>query len=453
MIRTTITAHIPAASLKELTFQINDRSLGGLALQRQHNYVMTGNRRVQMVTGIVTDRRRTNAIAEDKHQLRLWEQCFRELQTSGLTVFPSVAERDNLRCDFLTLIDDTRLICYTTPRFGLYLSRAGRLFRVQPIEMPAGVPRFFGLDIYSFDVEAADNILVLAPEFVDLFDAKELIETFSALRQVPTVMSKLSDLAETYGEGLVKPWLAFQIQRTQEDQQTTAGQPSARRNFPANLPKSKVVRLENGNIFIPVKAAAPEPPKRKSDRIHLVEPEPSQIQLESRQGFYPSGRRTLAASERSATRFDRLKTKDMKSLGREGTSFLKRLVNLFPGQKLLSRLVFLVLVSLLILLLVLGGKAILSRATANDGAPTESVLIMNPEQSGNRVSPPTDYEIEWLVDASSLTVYSEGGGGRVLGTVMRGETIWKLSEPENDWVLVRLEDGRTGYVYAAMVGN
>jgi len=63
MIRTTITAHIPSASLKELTFQINDRSLGGLALQRQHNYVMTGNRRVQMVTGIMTDRKRPNAIA------------------------------------------------------------------------------------------------------------------------------------------------------------------------------------------------------------------------------------------------------------------------------------------------------------------------------------------------------------------------------------------------------
>ena len=70
MIRTTITAHIPAASLKELTFQINDRNLGALALQRQQNYVMTGNRRVQMVTGLLTDRKRPSAVAEDKHQLR-----------------------------------------------------------------------------------------------------------------------------------------------------------------------------------------------------------------------------------------------------------------------------------------------------------------------------------------------------------------------------------------------
>lgn len=453
MIRTTITAHIPSASLKELTFQINDRSLGGLALQRQHNYVMTGNRRVQMVTGIMTDRKRPNAIAEDKHQLRLWESCFRELQTGGLAVFPSAAEREHLRADFLILIDEARFVCYTAPRFGLYLNRAGRLFRVQPIDMPAGAPRFFGLDLYSFDIEAGDNVLVLAPEFVDLFDAGELIETFSALRQVSTVMAKLSDLAETYGEGLVKPWLAFHIQRTQEDQSTDGLGLKSKRQFPGNLPKSKVVRLENGNIFIPVKAAPPEPKQKPSDKIHLVEPEPTQIRLESKNGSYPSGSRTLAESERGTTRLDRLKTKDMASFGRDGGGLVKRLMNLFPGQVLLSRIVFFALLLLLLLLVAAGGRALIARNRRQTAPTAPTVLVVTPESGESVVTLSTDYEIEWEVDVNSLTVYHEGGGGRLLGTVKRGDLIWKLSEPVDGWVLIRLEDGRIGYVYAAMVGH
>lgn len=451
MIRATITAHIPTASVKELTFQINDRSLGGLALQRQQSFVMTGNRRVQMVSGLLTDRKRPNAIAEDRYQLRQWEAGFRELQTSGLSVFPAVVERENLRADFLVLIDETRFICYTTPRFGIYLHRAKRLFRVQPIEPPAGVPHFFGLDLYTFEVDADDNIMILSPEFVDLFDAGELIDTFGALRQVSTVMTKLSDLAETYGEGLVKPWLAFHIQRLSDD---SSGLPlRSHKSFPGKLEKSKVVRLENGNMLIPVKAAPPVEKPQQTDRIHLIEPEPQQIHLESKNGFYPSGSRTMESSEKNTSRLDRLKTKDMASFGASGNRLLHHLMNLVPNNKFLSRLLFFGLILIVILLLVLGGKTLLA-SRGGDTEPTGTSLIESPfDEEGERSTLKTDYEIEWTVTAQSITLYSEPGGGEPIASVMRGDKVWKLTEAIDDWVLIRLIDGRTGYVYAAMVNN
>lgn len=450
MIRTTITAHIPAASLKELTFQINDRNLGALALQRQQNYVMTGNRRVQMVTGLLTDRKRPSAVAEDKHQLRQWENAFRDLQISGLTAFPEVVEREHLRCDLLCLMDEQRFIGYATPRFGIYLNRSNRLFRVQPIANTAP-PHFFGLDLYSFEIAAGDNILVMSPEFVDLFDAAELIEQFMAFKQVPTVMSKLNDLAETYGEGLVKPWLSFQVQRTQESQSHHDALPlKSGKRYPYNIAKSKVVRLENGNIFIPVKPTPQTEVKRETrEKIHLVEPEPDQIPLEPKHGFYPSGSRTLLESERQATRLDRLKARDVGGAPAKKRRFWQRLMNLFPGQVLLSRVIFLALILVVLVMLVLAGQTLLNRNRTLTNTVTTTLATVADEPNTLR----TDYEIELEVKASNLSVYAQGGEGRLIGTVMKGERIWKLSEPVDDWVMVRLEDGRTGFVYAPVLDD
>lgn len=448
MIRTTITAHIPAASLKELTFQINDRNLGALALQRQQNYVMTGNRRVQMVTGLLTDRKRQSAVAEDKYQLRQWESAFRDLQIGGLVTFPEVVEREHLRCDLLCLLDDQRFIGYTTPRFGIYLNRSNRLFRVQPIANTVP-PHFFGLDLYSFDVEAGDNILVMSPEFIDLFDAAELIEQFMAFKQVPTVMSRLSDLAETYGEGLVKPWLSFQVQRTQEDQAHSDALPlKSGKRYPHNIGKSKVVRLENGNVFIAVNPAHQVVTKHEQrEKIHLVEPEPDQIPLEPKHGFFPSGSRTLLESERQTTRLDRLKARDVGGASAQKHGFLHRLLNLFPGQVLLSRVVFIALILVVLVMLVLGGQTLLKRNSLLSNTETTTTATVSDEPNTLR----TDYEIELEVKASNLSVYAQGGEGRLIGTVMKGERIWKLSEPIDDWVMVRLEDGRTGFVYAPVL--
>ena len=56
MIRSTLTAHLADVDRQELTLQINDRDIGLLASQHQRYYVMSGNRRVQMIAGLFTHR-------------------------------------------------------------------------------------------------------------------------------------------------------------------------------------------------------------------------------------------------------------------------------------------------------------------------------------------------------------------------------------------------------------
>jgi hypothetical protein len=452
MIRTIITAHITADALRELTLQINDRSLGKLALQRQQHYVMTGNRRVQMVAGLITDTRRPNAVAEDKHQQRLWEACFRELQTRGMTAFPDVVRRDELHADFLALIDEKRFICYTDEEFGIYLHRAGRLYRVQPLVRPSSAPRFAGLDFYAFDVEAEDNVLILNPGFVDLFEASELENVMSSMRQISAVMSWLTDLAQTYGDGEIKPWIGFQIGRISVDQLTDEGgrRGGKRRRFPTGFPPSKVTRLAGGNVLIPVPrddGTVPEPETvRERPRLGSGAPDRPSLRPDPR---YPSASRTLAEHESRVTRLDRLKTQEFKDVSGGLSRIVRRLRNLFPGQRGLSLLAFIaiILVTLVVVLFLL--KTTLGIGNSSQSGRTEAVLVTAPatDASGEPVTLRSDFEIEWEVKANTLAVYSEPASGKMLAQLMRGDKLWKLAEPENGWVLVRLYDGRIGYAY------
>ena len=104
MIRTLVTAHINSLDLHELTIQINDRSLGYLTAQKQQNYVASTNRRVQMITGIRSDRLDQNLIVESRDMLRKWSAVFRELQIYGLDILPAILKREKLHAEFLFLI-------------------------------------------------------------------------------------------------------------------------------------------------------------------------------------------------------------------------------------------------------------------------------------------------------------------------------------------------------------
>jgi len=71
-----------------------------LASQRQKHYVMSGNRRVQLIAGLETDRDNYDSVMATRALLRLWLMTFRELQISGLTRFPQCVDRNRLSSDF-----------------------------------------------------------------------------------------------------------------------------------------------------------------------------------------------------------------------------------------------------------------------------------------------------------------------------------------------------------------
>ena len=104
MIRSTLTAHLAERDRKELTLQLNDRDIGLLATHRQQHYVASGNRRVQLIAGILTDKDDPVAIHDTRVQLRQWQLAFRNLQIQGLSRFMQEELDTELEADFLFLM-------------------------------------------------------------------------------------------------------------------------------------------------------------------------------------------------------------------------------------------------------------------------------------------------------------------------------------------------------------
>ncbi|MDD4186829.1 MAG: hypothetical protein PHC72_04810, partial [Eubacteriales bacterium] len=112
MIRSTLTAHLADKDRDEITLQINDRDIGVLATQEQRHYVMSGNRRVQLIAGLHTDPEDAASVLSTRALLRHWLVTFRELQINGLSRFPVMVERNRLEADFLLLFDSERIVIW-----------------------------------------------------------------------------------------------------------------------------------------------------------------------------------------------------------------------------------------------------------------------------------------------------------------------------------------------------
>ncbi|MDD3418492.1 MAG: SH3 domain-containing protein [Eubacteriales bacterium] len=48
--------------------------------------------------------------------------------------------------------------------------------------------------------------------------------------------------------------------------------------------------------------------------------------------------------------------------------------------------------------------------------------------------------------ASSLRVVASPGGDELVGTVTRGDRVTQLATPKDGWILIKMTDGRLGYV-------
>lgn len=153
MIRSTLTAHLAEADRTRQTLQLNDRDIGVLATQEQRHYVMSGNRRVQLIAGLQTDPGDHALVLSARALLRYWLVSFRELQINGLDRLPAIVERNRLTADFLLLMDSELVLVWCPSSFGVYLHRGRHLYRQQPTYPPqsGGLASFCRtLDFYAF---------------------------------------------------------------------------------------------------------------------------------------------------------------------------------------------------------------------------------------------------------------------------------------------------------------
>ncbi|NLB09407.1 MAG: SH3 domain-containing protein [Clostridiales bacterium] len=468
MIRTLVTAHINSLDLNDLTIQINDRSLGYLTGQKPQNYFASTNRRVQMISGIRSDRLDQESIVQSRDMLRKWAAVFRELQIYGLDVFPSILKREKVHADFIFLICDEIVIALVSRYLGLYLHRNGRLYRQQPAVIDSAViPGSFmpAADYYAFVPAEGDILLALDPHFVDLFEPQGLEEILSDPRQITVQMSELNNLASAYGYSSDHTWVGFKVTRIERPLHANKTRlqkiPTSKEYLSRVIPIAGSNRLvlegqrdtmsnnEDKKVYVPGDSHFP----RFSGSHRLGgsrnEHEASKIRIQESDPNYerrPSSLHTQIEHEANIGFLDRLKMLEFKRCKQLWNRFLYRLTHLFPSSRPLS---LLALISIILVVLVFSILLFTSlkgdkKTQQNEDVPKISQPLANAE-SGEAVA--TDFEIKLTIKAQSMQIMSAPGSTELVATATRGDTVWQLTKEDKDgWVMVRLTDGRTGYV-------
>ncbi|HZK29558.1 MAG TPA: SH3 domain-containing protein, partial [Clostridia bacterium] len=142
--------------------------------------------------------------------------------------------------------------------------------------------------------------------------------------------------------------------------------------------------------------------------------------------------------------FDRIKLWNTDGIRDRFARVHRKLTHLVPGSRGLSVLSYFALWLILLVILV---SVVLSIQNARKDklTPADDRPVVTTQQPSSE-TPKTDFEIEVVVNANSLRVVSAPGSEELVGTVTRGDQVIQLTNPKDGWVMVRLQDGRTGYV-------
>lgn len=459
MIRSTLTAHLAERDRKELTLQLNDRDIGLLATHRQQHYVASGNRRVQLIAGILTDKDDPVAIHDTRVQLRQWQLAFRNLQIQGLSRFMQEELDTELEADFLFLMTAEIVLVFCQKNLGVYLHRGERIYRQQPT-LPPRInisDSIRALDFYAFRPRENDNFLIIDPEFIDLFMVEELEELFGDMRQLNVSMAELSSIASQSAYAQDTTWFSVHVQRIDTGQlsdykQSNYGQSQYDySDFLQSFRRSKVVPLRDGNLRIlppelemqrqarSFEENQPKAPKFVSSFGEEKNGLPRRRSKEREQ--YPSAARTQDENPPDPGMVDRIKMWNANGIKDFFKRFLYRITHLFENSRSLSLLTFVAILLIALLLLVWGVTSL------GGSEPEETKKTENMSEPSSTLDPnATIFEIEVEVRANSLQVMSTPGGSDLIATLQRGDKVYQTNQPDEGWVRVRLLDGRQGYV-------
>lgn len=475
MIRSTLTAHLAEIDRQELTLQINDRDIGLLATQHQRHYVMSGNRRVQLIAGLQTQRDNAASVSATRALLRLWLMTFRDLQINGLSRFPQAVETHELDADFLLLMDSNRIFIWCRRDQGVYLLRGKHLYRQQPTYPPPhDLLRSFcsHLDFYAFRPREGDDLLVIDPSFIDLFDYEDLETMFNDIRQMNVAMTELTRLAAHYGYQMDTTWFSAQIQKLEpepellsaDSREVVAGRRTrSERSRPwiNRIQWSKVVPLTDGNVLvIPPDLRSrsredltnnaslsknPRPPQftTQLDREREL---PKQVNLEDVDSKYRSrgSKRDISEPfEEKSTWLDRVKEWNADGLRERVVNFNRRLMRLVPSSRGLSILAY-ICIWLVVLVILVAIFMSIRGGRNNGGAQDGTKPKISAPQNSDQVK--IDFEIDVEVRASSLRIVAAPNSDELVATVQRGERVVQLTNAKDGWILIKMADGRMGYV-------
>ncbi|HHU53260.1 MAG TPA: SH3 domain-containing protein [Clostridiaceae bacterium] len=491
MIKSVFTAHLSEYDKKDLTLLINDRSIGSLSPENKSNYVLTSSREVHMVSGFSNQ-----SIYYDPRfnsdRIYLWNQAFKEMQSQGLKAFPSFIDDHHIYSEYLYLFTSDIFIGWQDRNNGLYLFRNGRLYRLQPTILPPNVfdPDWMQhTDFYSFVPKISDIVFSITEKVFERLDINKIEKILQDSGQLATSMSRILNLLRTYNRKLDLSWIGFEFERIEknlfageiaEDLANFEGQTrlsQGKRDFTRLINSSRVSRVKDGQRLIP----APKAAVNLSIKSNRLNPRLSHSGQANEYDFNMDDNRSSTkitkSNHRSSFKEDRLvRQRNLEKLESQRPhsdivwdnvrsfsfepiianlkSAVKNFFSLIPHKPILSKFLATSIILVAIVLFTLIGTAIgLRSKTDSADIPTETTPFITRKISlDEEVVPPDSalLEVDITVKANNLQVrQAPRSDAPLVATVQRGAKVTQLSEPNNNWVFIRLDDGKTvGYAYA-----
>ncbi|MGB4610486.1 MAG: SH3 domain-containing protein [Saccharofermentanales bacterium] len=491
MIKSVFTAHLSENDKKDLTLLINDRSIGSLSPENKSNFVLTSNRDVHMISGF-SNRSTYYDPRFNSDRIYLWNQAFKEMQSQGLKAFPNFIDDHHIYSEYLYLFSSLIFIGWQDRKNGLYLFRNGRLYRLQPTILPPNVfdPDWMQhTDFYSFVPKTSDIVFSISEKVFDRLDIIKVEKMLQDSAQLITSMSGILNLLRTYDRNLDLSWIGFEFERIEKnvfakalesDMTYTEGQSrlsQGKPDFTRLINSSRVSRVKDGQRLIPAPKAS-ESRSRKSYRVNARSNRDKQINnnhldLENNGSLT----RTAGSNRRLTVKEDRLvRQRNLEKLENQRPhsdivwdnvrsfsfepiinnlkSAVRKFFSLIPHKPVLSKFLATSIILIIIVLFTLIGSAIGSKSKdAITDSPTETTpFVTRKIGQDEEVVPPDSalLEVDLTVKANNLQVrQAPRSDAPIVATLQRGAKVTQLSEPNNNWVFIRLSDGKTvGYAYA-----
>ncbi|HZJ68768.1 MAG TPA: SH3 domain-containing protein [Candidatus Eisenbacteria bacterium] len=491
MIKSVFTAHLSKYDQEDLTLLINDRSLGLLSAEEKSNFVSTSSRDIHMVSGFSN-----KSIYYDprfnKDRIKLWNQAFKEMQSHGLKAFPQFIYDHHIYAEYLYLFSAEIFIGWQDRQNGLYLLRDGSLYRVQPTIMP---PNVFArdwmshADFYSFVLKSKDVVFSISDKVFDRIDPTKAEKSLRENIKLSNSMNQIMNNLRVYYSDLDLSWIGFEIERIDKNvfkkdkegirhMDENGTYLKSNKDFTSLINSSRVSRVKDGQKLIP----APKAVKAKSDQRaddYSKEAAVNQIKKKRTNRLKFNRSKSIEVSRDKADDIEdierKIRKKNIEKLENSRTSkdifwddvrgfsfepiisnlkySLKNFFNIIPKRPFLSKLVATTIILLVIVFVFLFGRMIGSRdENTREIAVQETTFETKIMQIDDEVIPPDSalLEIDITVKANNLQIRQKpDADSAIVATVQRGAKLTQLSEPESNWVFVRLADGKTvGYAYA-----
>lgn len=472
MIKSVFSAHLNEQDKNDLTLLFDDKSIGLLSKEDKTNFVLSSNRDVHMICGF-SNRSIYYDPRFNKDRIRLWNHSFREMQSHGIKSFPHFVRDHHIFAENLYIFSADIFIGWQDRKNGLYLLRNGNIYRLQPTVLPANVfdeGWMEHTDFYAFNLKANDCVFSISERAFARVDAAKIEGFAQSKMKLSTIMDELMNQLRVYNSELDLSWFGFEIERLDKnvfsDDQTRLRN---RNDFTRLINSSRVSRVKDGQKLIPVakseqiKTSTLDAGKVKIfDQYNLQKKSEESKRKRFNNEAYSSDTGKEVRKNNIHQLEQRRKNSDILLDDLQSYSFepifenlkatLSNLFNLIPDKPLLSKLLSTAIILVLVLFIFLFGRTIGSRTKTVEVDPTEPVFETRKMEVDDEVIPPDSYtlEIDVTVKANNLQIRQEpNSNAAIVATVQRGAKVTQLSEIENNWVYVRLEDEKTvGYAYA-----